>query len=456
MPILLRKIVMWLFIISFFVITPIVILKASGYSYNWKKGALEKSGVLMIDIQPKSSKIFINGQELKQLFPFSAFHVEDLNPGAYNIRIEKDDYFSWEKNIEVKPNLTSFIDRVQLWPVSSAELITSIKIDHWFNLNKQYSIYSNQTTNYAELWLFNNETAVNKLIYRFIDKDLNNIEKSNFKTSANNKYLSFQYNGGNYIFSLLNPDEGQNLNQNHPDLKIANLHWDSNDDNSLYFSDTENNIYEAKINAPDFLELFNKLDENVIDFNIIDKYIYFIDEEKNFKRKNVDSSESEEILSLKNETYSIEEIDAEHWFIHDNDHSYFFQLYNNKVYYQTIPGREIVFSNDEKKLAYVNPRQFEILTLEKFREQPENAETFLLNRYSELAENLIWFSNNEYIFYKLNNNIEVIELDGRGNSRNINNLYTSPNSLRGFSIDKKAEKLFVANEDGIYALEIVD
>src|SRR6056297_2616391 len=194
MPIFLRKIIMWLFIIAFFIITTLVILKTSGWSYNWKKNCFEQNGVIIINIKPQNSNFYFNNQQIKQLFPFSTIQLKELNPGKYHIKITKKDHYDWEKTVEVKPQLSTFINNVQLWLKSQPQLLKSQHIQEWFNLAENHNIYLTKNNNYIELWLFNSQQEENSLLYRFINTQINpaNINKNNFTLSKDKNYLSFK------------------------------------------------------------------------------------------------------------------------------------------------------------------------------------------------------------------------------------------------------------------------
>ncbi|MBI4457815.1 PD40 domain-containing protein, partial [Candidatus Uhrbacteria bacterium] len=107
-----RKIIAFAFIAVFFLTAPIVLLRAAGYRYNWKKGAIEKTGVLRLDSEPADAAVIINGRTEKKRTPAL---VTALLPDDYRVRIEKKGYLPWEKTLRVQSGRTTFATGVVLF-----------------------------------------------------------------------------------------------------------------------------------------------------------------------------------------------------------------------------------------------------------------------------------------------------------------------------------------------------
>ncbi len=447
---------MWLFIIAFFIITTLVILKTSGWSYNWKKNCFEQNGVIIINIKPQNSNFYFNNQQIKQLFPFSTIHLKELNPGKYHIKITKKDHYDWEKTVEVKPQLSTFINNVQLWLKSQPQLLKSQHIQEWFNLAENHNIYLTKNNNYIELWLFNSQQEENSLLYRFINTQINpaNINKNNFTLSKDKNYLSFKQADNYWLFDLNQQNKSHNLKTLLPNIQHKLISWSKNDDSVLYITDQNNSIYKFNINDNQVQYIYS-LNENINDFLILENSLYYLNDNNNFIRVNLESLNTEEVISLPTNNYVIEKIDDKHLFIHNENSGYFIQIYNDKIYYKNLPTNHIIFSPSQQKLAYINPKQLELFTLENFQEQPEITNNYLLTRHSTPMTNLKWFKNNEYLFYQNDNSIKVIELDGRGNHRNLNILYNPNIDLKGFTLSPNNEHLYIAQNNGLYKLRII-
>jgi len=90
------------FVLIFFVATPIVVLFASGYRYNFVDSLFVKKGGIYVYSAEPGTKIYLNN-ELKEttgIFNRELF-TQNLKPGRYAIRAEHDDFLPWEKFIDV-------------------------------------------------------------------------------------------------------------------------------------------------------------------------------------------------------------------------------------------------------------------------------------------------------------------------------------------------------------------
>ena len=57
-----RRMVYASFIIIFSILTPIIILYTQGYRYNFKRGRVQKTGILIISSIPKKADVYLNNK----------------------------------------------------------------------------------------------------------------------------------------------------------------------------------------------------------------------------------------------------------------------------------------------------------------------------------------------------------------------------------------------------------
>jgi len=107
-----RKIYLSLAILIFLGASSFFILLSLGYTYNFSKNRFEKTSVLYLKSYPRDAKIFLNDKESKYITPNEITH---LKPDLYKIRIEKENYQSWEKTLLIKPRQTVFIEDISLF-----------------------------------------------------------------------------------------------------------------------------------------------------------------------------------------------------------------------------------------------------------------------------------------------------------------------------------------------------
>jgi len=110
-----RIIIMSFFIFSFFVISPIVISYTVGYRYDWKKREIRQTGVINIDIKPKDSSIYLNNIKINQTIPIK---LNNRAPGIYNVKIQKEGYHDWIKDVNIESKKTTYIKDITLFKQS--------------------------------------------------------------------------------------------------------------------------------------------------------------------------------------------------------------------------------------------------------------------------------------------------------------------------------------------------
>ena len=108
-----RRLIASAFILVFLIAAPILVLYTAGFRWNFKKWSWQKTGSIYIEVEPKDAVILINGKTADQKIPAI---INALSPNSYNIKIEKEDFISWERNIEILPEKTSIVKNIILFP----------------------------------------------------------------------------------------------------------------------------------------------------------------------------------------------------------------------------------------------------------------------------------------------------------------------------------------------------
>src|SRR3989344_5152018 len=87
---------------------------ARGFKPDFKKG-IERTGLLVITSTPTGASVFLDGR----LTAATDTNIAYLDPKSYKVRIEKEGYSSWEKDIDVVADLATEI-KALLFPVAPA------------------------------------------------------------------------------------------------------------------------------------------------------------------------------------------------------------------------------------------------------------------------------------------------------------------------------------------------
>lgn len=89
-----------LFLLTFLVGTPTLLLYTAGYSYNFSTHKLEQVGFLLLDGTPKDAYVYISNKLVAQQMPV---YLKRAIPDTYSIRIEKEGYVPYETTVSIAP-----------------------------------------------------------------------------------------------------------------------------------------------------------------------------------------------------------------------------------------------------------------------------------------------------------------------------------------------------------------
>lgn len=82
-----------------------VVLYAQGYRLNLSKRTVEKTGIILIKSIPEGAGVYLDGE----LTTATNSPISNLKSGTYHLKVEKEGYFSWEKDVLVKEGLVTDI-----------------------------------------------------------------------------------------------------------------------------------------------------------------------------------------------------------------------------------------------------------------------------------------------------------------------------------------------------------
>jgi hypothetical protein len=98
-----RKFLFSFFFSLFLIFGPILIFYSLGYRFDFEKKRITKTGGIFIKALPKEVEISIDGKIKEKVDPlWGSLLIENLLPKKYKIRVEKEGYFPWEKELEVE------------------------------------------------------------------------------------------------------------------------------------------------------------------------------------------------------------------------------------------------------------------------------------------------------------------------------------------------------------------
>ena len=84
--------------------TFVIIMIGKGYRFGFNTGRIEiaGTGLLVVKSTPDTAQVFINGH-----LTTATNNTINLSPGSYDVKIFKDGYFPWEKQIQIQAEVVS-------------------------------------------------------------------------------------------------------------------------------------------------------------------------------------------------------------------------------------------------------------------------------------------------------------------------------------------------------------
>jgi len=187
-----RRIIFYTFLVIFIIFVPAVIFYAQGYGFDWGKRIFVVNGGIYLKSSPPKAEIYINDVLRGTTNRF----VKRLIPKTYNVKLVKEEYHAWEKNIIVKPGLVTRTDNIFLVPFNPKILLVATESEEYANfLEKPYPL--DKVT----------ETIQKKSKYTIFKIENINPDKSGKKLYflSNNNLYSLDWDKTNPDNSILSP-----------------------------------------------------------------------------------------------------------------------------------------------------------------------------------------------------------------------------------------------------------
>lgn len=395
-----RKILFFSFVFLFLILGPILVLYSFGYRFDFEKKKITQTGGIFVKGQPKELKIFINGKFVKKTdFFFGSALIENLLPKKYKIRIEKEGFFPWEKELEVEEKKVTEIKNLILFPknLNLYPIFKNIS-DFWFSDDGKKIILKEGEKN----WSLKFYSLENKVKSHLIDDKEISKEKAEI---LNLKFL-------------------ENQTEIELEIKIGK-------ERKKFLLDLTK--------TPQLREVQQiRVPENILCYQLKDGVSYFL-ENSGFLFKGSSNFENKEKLNekpiLAEKECSIENL-GEFLFLKNGRDLFLFDS-ETKSFEKILDGvRELKAFDSKKFLIFSNS---EILILEKGKKE-------FLNRFSEKIENLYWINENYFIF-QTENKIKVSETDTRDK---VNVFEILEIKVEKFFFNQKERKIYLLKDGTLF------
>ncbi len=123
-----RRAYLWSLFIIFFVSFPIIVLYATGYRFT-RDFLIVETGGIFVGVPGTGAVLYIDNEPVGTTTLLSrSFFTQNLKPGVYSVRVERDGFYPWQKVLTVEPyivtdaravSIPQTIQKVHLLPVAS-------------------------------------------------------------------------------------------------------------------------------------------------------------------------------------------------------------------------------------------------------------------------------------------------------------------------------------------------
>lgn len=94
-------------LLVFMIALPFLYLYATGYKFDGGTHIVPTGG-LYVSADIRGAEIFINDELVRETGTFRrAFYLQDLEPGMYHVSVQKEDHQTWQKTLEVFPQIVT-------------------------------------------------------------------------------------------------------------------------------------------------------------------------------------------------------------------------------------------------------------------------------------------------------------------------------------------------------------
>lgn len=429
------------FIVSFLFLIIAGFFVAYSFGYRWDHGDWKfvKTGGLYLRVYNSKPEVYLNNQYLKKATPgllSSGIFLPNLIPDNYSISIKKPNYFSWEKETKIEPQMVTTFSSVVLLPknplvedvyslgaTSTLEITKILPLKNYKEIIIQGIETTTSTNALVFIYNFNNQNQTE--IYR---KKINKGESFNLipnliiaDNDANEIIFSLTVNKTTnfYLWQRINPENLKNISQliiSQFKLKnpIKKIDFYPNAENKFIVL-TGTDLAVVDLNKNEIKKIF--LD--VKDFVRKDYNLFIINNQNAAFSYNLilDTSSPLGILELDSKN-GIEKIEI------SPKNTYYAIWLGNKDLYLMKSGEEMLkitdvdlfaFSNDDKKLAYISNGELRVRYLVNYNGDVlyKKGDDVLIKKLEDGADNLIWHADLNHLIYQKNNKIYFAEIDVR-------------------------------------------
>ncbi|MFA6422006.1 MAG: PEGA domain-containing protein [Candidatus Buchananbacteria bacterium] len=435
MKLIYRRITYSIFILIFLIATPLILLYTSGYRYNFEKGRVQKTGILILSTVPRKAEISLNGKVVEN--KTTPAEIKNVLPGDYEITINKEGYHPWNKKLPVYENSTTFAEKIILWRDDEPKIIKENSSKLWsYAPDKQQIALVDEKNG---LYIFSlNDSSLKYL--GTADKNTNQII-----WSQNNKKIALANGEGkDKFFDVYELSAADHKWQTISGYET--ISWPLNGNEDFIYGLNSEGIWSVNLKNNSKQLLADR--EDIDDFLIDSASLYLISKKQIIRQDLNNPAKKQAIAQTERTGYKFLREENNKLILSDNLGNIAVIDKNNAFKPIEINAKNIEWRNSNIFLYY-NDFEIAIVNLEKDKKT-------IITRVSRQISMAIWHDQGRDIIYSSGNNINIIEIDDR-ELRNIVSL--TDNTRADFlATSANGKTLYFSgatdNKNGIFKLEL--
>lgn len=476
----------------FIIITPIIVLSASGYRFDFSNGKIVQIGGLFFKTSPPGVMVYIEDKPYKKTnFVFDTVLINSLLPRNYHVSIQKTDFHPWEKDLSVEQKMVTEAKNIVLFPKNPIFNLLQKNIINFFpSYDEKRAIFEISENNDWSFHSFDFQTQKQERILNENDlqilksnnatstiKNIANTKPSNIIWSHDSRKILIELTGkGEKSYLITEPLSDKNLFVIDWDKKIKNISFNPNNSNEVLFvsyplatstksnpkslsTATTSTIFIIRGNGEEIsLDFSNpSLKQNILSYAIVENNILWLGDSGFLYKGTIDGNKISltEIMNViplnikLSATYQIIAKNISNVFIKEDEGLFYLNFNTRSLDKIFDSAKEVTFSKDSKKIAINSGNQIWLYYFEEEKTQPQRnaGEKILLFSSPGEIKNLHWL-NNYYLIFKVNESIKITEIDDRYKP-NLIELTTFPNP----TIFWLSNKLFVLSNNNLFLSE---
>lgn len=422
-----QKIALFFICAFFFLLSAtIIVFYSQGIriDFNPSGGGIKisKTGAFYFKVSPKSTEVYLDNQLRKKTdFFFDSVFIENLLPKKYNIKIKKEGYSNWEKNLEIKktgvtevkniilikeqPNffiLNKGVEKIFFSPDETKIVLLELQETGWEI--KLYNLKSNVKTHLIQ------SLDVAKGVVVFLDLSFSPDSKKillKVKVKENLKYylIDLGYNSSSRQFMISLDFLGKN---------VEDISFNPKDTQKLFF------LKRGELAEADLIKKEISLSSlrNIFTWKVFNSNIYYLELNGYLFKTDFSFGGEEKITEtnfhLKEDTEYEIIVFPDSLLLKENEDLYLFNPETKAFEKFFEKNKKLKSSPDLEKVVYSSDFELWILFSKEQHNQPSKKanEKLFLTRFSEKIGEIFWFGSH-YLIFNSGNKIKIIEIDER-------------------------------------------